>query len=236
MEIAATEFRVAREQARQRRRAAQRKQQRHAERQAACDRELTDWIASTVGPSAASELDRPTWMALFVQARSNANDLQRQQLRNMRTGHLDVGRSPPSPGPPPPSPSPPSPSPPPLFLEMVDDVRPSPPSPSPPSPSPPPPPPPPPPLLEMVDDVWPPILSRLGEHGLCAVACTCSYLRNHEAVAREQAKVWAMNEAINMFIGALAASTAEARYQAFPAPPPTRPATCSTVAPSHAKP
>ena len=68
----------------------------------------------------------------------------------------------------------------------------------------------------------------LGEHGLCAVACTCSYLRNHEAVAREQAKVWAMNEAINMFIGALAASTAEARYQAFllllllqafPAPP-----------------
>ena len=59
----------------------------------------------------------------------------------------------------------------------------------------------------------------LGEHGLCAVACTCSHLRNHEAVAREQAKVWAMNEAINMFIGALAASTAEARYQAFPAPP-----------------
>ena len=208
MEIAATQIRVAREQARQRRRTAQRKQQRHAERQAACDRELDAWIASTSGLSAASELDRPTWMALFVRARRNANELERK----MRAGHLDVGRSPPSPGPPPPSPSPPSPSPPPLFLEMVDDEAPSPPSPSPPSPSPPPS------LLQMVDDVWPPILSRLGEHGLSAVACTCSYLRNHEAVARERANVWAMYEAINVFLGTLAASTAETRYQA---PPPT---------------
>ena len=70
----------------------------------------------------------------------------------------------------------------------------------------------------MVDDVWPPILARLGEHGLSAVARTCRYLRDHEAVAREQAKVWAVYKTIDMFLGAMAASTAEARYQAFPAP------------------
>lgn len=89
-------------------------------------------------------------------------------------------------------------------------------------------------LETMVDDVWHQVLSRLGERDLVAVACTCTALRNHEAVAREQAKVWAVYQAINMFIGALAASDGEERYRALSstlAPAPNPAPTCSTLAP-----